>query len=385
MTMNVQITDKLALEFLKKLKNPTKAINQILNQTARIFDSIESTTDEKRELISLISEKITKSQSEMVNILHNSTTNIIDKLNTQHTDTIVNQFGELKIALKTKGIPPELLNQLNTIESNLTELQKYDLKISTKIQEIAIELPKIIERNLANVATNITKMGGSDPGSIEHTVKSAVANQFSTLMTYLESAGINVSSKGKVAEKILAANLESLLVGSSVEETANTAKSGDYMVEYENIKFLLESKYYSKNVPTPQINKFLGDLKLSEAHIGILVSCNSGIVKRKEFTIEKTSGGKFAVYIPNANTDARSTAWVIRVLAKKLDSPDDEKDEIDTQQYQLLFKEMESKVKTLKSRFSRFISDLEKTITKHKNLMSDTINTIESQLLDNIE
>ncbi len=121
----------------------------------------------------------------------------------------------------------------------------------------------------------------------------------------------NVSLKGKIGENIVFSTIQNYFPDWIIENTTGQTAEADYHITTNtNLKILLEVKMYTQNVNTAQVEKFRRDLKRTHLPVGIMLSCTSGISKKKKFEIEKI-GDQIFIYIPNAGTDGISLIWAL--------------------------------------------------------------------------
>ena len=112
----------------------------------------------------------------------------------------------------------------------------------------------------------------------------------------------NSSHKGKISENLLFAILQNLYTSDNVRYVAGTKETGDIMIERKNKpKILVESKDYTRSVPTEEVNKFINDCEVQKCS-GLFIS-NSGICGKESYEVQVHNGEVF-VYIQFCNYDS---------------------------------------------------------------------------------
>lgn len=109
----------------------------------------------------------------------------------------------------------------------------------------------------------------------------------------------NSSMKGQEGEEFTFHQLNLLFPTYTVEDTHKDNARGDFLVKNEKYSMMVEAKKYSKNVPLVEIEKFHRDMALEinkDVDCGVLISLDSGICAKEDFSIEFV-GGKPVIYL----------------------------------------------------------------------------------------
>ena len=101
----------------------------------------------------------------------------------------------------------------------------------------------------------------------------------------------NSTIKGQSGEDWLYNELLRQLKTVEILPTHHQKEKGDFVLKEPNIKGMIESKNYKKNVPKKEIDKFYRDMdKNPDYNYGILVSLDHGVVRRDDFECEFRNG-----------------------------------------------------------------------------------------------
>ena len=199
---------------------------------------------------------------------------LLDKLriyfNDQFTTSFDSQFRQF-----SKDIHQEFLNATQSGES----LTKFESTLNSKYET----LYNFILQNNHEFRTQLTKLDYGD--DISH------------IKTYFERQK-NSSNKGNDGEIKLENILNELFPTANVVNTSGKAKSGDFIVERDNLPYIMfENKDYAGNVPVTEVDKFIRDIECTNTH-GIFLSQCSGISKKENFQID-VHDNKIIIFVHN--------------------------------------------------------------------------------------
>ena len=174
-------------------------------------------------------------------------------------------------------------NLENTIHSHINTTEN---RISNNINEI---------KSIANNTTNVQN-------KINHDIT-----------TFLDKYK-NSSLKGILAEIHIENILTSKFPSADINRTANTDRSGDFIMYRNNLPTILfEIKDYNRNVPTDEINKFTRDINLHKIN-GIFISISTGIAKKYNFQIDINDNNNILVYVHHMNYDEHKIQTAVDII-----------------------------------------------------------------------
>ena len=143
------------------------------------------------------------------------------------------------------------------------------------------------------------------------------------------------------------------------------AHKGDFTLE-DDIKGMIESKNYKKNVPKKEIVKFKKDIESNEDFkYGILLSLKSGVTNREDFCLEFCSGKPmiFLHFIRNNPSKIKLAHKICKLILKNMDCFDTKNEEIKT-----LIKE---KTKTMTARHNKMLGTIKNFTTDMDNQLTE--------------
>jgi len=265
-------------------------INNIHNSQTRLESDINELQKSMLESISLklydSRDQFVKEFEKCINSSQNSefqkhqqlATDNLDKLldklriyfNDQFSSSFDNQFKQF-----SKDIHKDFLEATQSGEN----LNKFESTLTSKYET----LYNFILQNNHEFRTQLTKLDCSE--DISH------------IKTYFERQK-NSSNKGNDGEIKLEYILNEIFPISTVVNTSGKSKSGDFIVEREDLPAIMfENKDYNTNVPNQEVDKFIRDIEFINHH-GIFLSQNSGISKKEDFQID-IHNNKVIIFVHN--------------------------------------------------------------------------------------
>lgn len=138
---------------------------------------------------------------------------------------------------------------------------------------------------MKDISSTVSKDIDNTMQEIKSTLRSLSAEQTGIMKEMQENMNklpillSNSSKKGKLGEKCLTEYLDEVLSKEeyNIHDTAGIAKSGDRIITKRDFTCMIDSKNYSKNVPSKEIEKLERDMIERGIQAGILISFDSGI------------------------------------------------------------------------------------------------------------
>lgn len=126
------------------------------------------------------------------------------------------------------------------------------------------------------------------------------ANEFEVIRSsYEEKLTANISRnqnstiKGKESEEEVFTALNQLFPTAIIEDTHTIPGRGDFILRFDDMIMMVETKNYTRNVQKSEVDKFYRDMESpsnSDIQCGILMSMNCGICAHDDFSMEVRSG-----------------------------------------------------------------------------------------------
>lgn len=121
----------------------------------------------------------------------------------------------------------------------------------------------------------------------------AIRGSYEERLTTAVGRSQNSTIKGKDSEEELFTALNQLFPTAVIEDTHNIPGRGDFIVRFDDIVMMVETKNYTRNVQKSEVDKFYRDMESqanSDIQCGLLLSMNCGICAYDDFALEVRAG-----------------------------------------------------------------------------------------------
>ena len=257
------------------------------------------------------------------------------------------------------------------------EVIKDYLKIQEQVQTNCLNnLDDKIKIRLDNLKDNFNNLQENTNKNLEQQ-----NDKFITVVERFTGIKNTSSIKGKFAENFLEETIGRFFSGDNLDVTCKSAHEADMLFTSENIKILIESKFYSSVIPSKEITKFKNDMQRLNIKLGIFYSFKSSITGRKNFELEKFEKG-YILYLPKLNFCTEAVVMSI-LFMKEINKVCYYNNDINTKFF--TFK-MNDIMNSICSNFDTLLSSLSKTkytlLHERKNIIS-SLDNIHSSYIDN--
>lgn len=316
---------------------------------------------EKEKLKSFYEEEI-REKEEFALVLENKLHELENKLHEtemKHSNEkrklIESIFNDAKHKYETRYV-----DEIESLEDELSTTKKQNEKLTTsriekqsEYYEEKLTSEREYRRNMENIRKEYElKLD-------EYRKKVEIVNEFKE----------NSAKKGQQGENWLYNELIRQFPKATIVDCHSKDHRGDFTLE-DDIKGMVESKNYKKNVPKNEIAKFKKDIELNEDFkYGILLSLKSGVTNREDFCLEFCSGKPmiFLHFIKDNPSKIKLAHKICKLILKNMECFDTKNEEIKT-----LIKE---KTKTMTARHNKMLGAI-------KNFTKDMDNQLTEQWSD---
>jgi hypothetical protein len=293
--------------------------------------------------------------------------NWVDNYDLEKDNSILNNF--LLIGYKVS-------QNANLNIDNDDAIKEY-LKIQEQIQRSCVSnLNEKISFQLNNLEKNFNHLQENTNKNLEQQ-----NNKFINIVERFTGIKNTSSIKGKFAENFLEDTISNFFSGDYLDVTCKNAHEADMQFISENIKILIESKFYTSVVPTKEITKFKSDMTRLNINLGIFYSFNSNITGKKKFELEKFNKG-YILYLPKLNFCTESVVMSI-LFMKEISKMCNDGSNFNTN---FISFKMNDIMNIICSNFDLLLSSLSKTkytlLQERKNIIS-SLDNIHSAYIDN--
>lgn len=313
------ISDKYVLDYLKENNID---VNKLLRSVIEMIQKIGIGKIDERVLISLMESKMIERDEKMLSQISLKMENNLLKIQDNIKEDVIKSVE----SNTEKLIKDNKINNMEMIQNVLSKLKEdidnMNLKSINKNRDVLIDVKtEIINRLMENINMSVVKntseinivrkeildniFAGINKDKIINisdnidNIKSFMILKIDELMT-LNKDNIplykslsdyvnkykNPNKKGELGENRLQQVLVEILPENDLIVTVGEKGSGDFLIKRDNKKdILIETKFYSTNVPKAELIKFIKDVNTNKSH-GIMLSHSSGIVGKKHFQID---------------------------------------------------------------------------------------------------
>tara|TARA_B100000900_G_scaffold275976_1_gene235868 strand:+ start:843 stop:1979 length:1137 start_codon:yes stop_codon:yes gene_type:complete len=297
---------------------------------------------EKEKLKNFYEEELREKEENLLE-LENKLQDIEMKHSNEKRKLRENIFNDAKHKYETRYV--------DVIESLEDELRVVKLKLEKLTTTRMENQSKYYEEKISREREHQTNMEGMrreyELKLDEYRKKVEIVNEFKE----------NSAKKGQEGENWLYNELIRQFPKAKIVDCHAKDHKGDFTLE-DDIKGMIESKNYKKNVPKKEIVKFKKDIESNEDFkYGILLSLKSGVTNREDFCLEFCSGKPiiFLHFIRDNPGKIKLAHKICKLILKNMECFDTKNEEIKT-----LIKE---KTKTMTARHNKMLGTIKNFTT----------------------
>lgn len=330
----VTINKSLSSQILNEISGlNTKLHSMQTNVSSLSSDLILKFLEIKKEYIedmkSIISSNTIHTTEKINTLIEKNNSHLIDK-----TSLILNDIIPRTHETQYHQIQDKLTNFYQLINADTKQIlsqtgnpaaifqdfvSNFESKYSTMIHTIQ-------NSSEERLTTNINSLRDSSTASLSSQEKTM--NDLSEFLSKYK----NSTLKGQIGENRLFSVLNTMYPSAEIIDTSSIKASGDFLLKRENRdNILFETKFYSQNIPSDEVRKFIRDCDTQATH-GIFLSHNSGIALKSNYQID-IHKNSILIYVHNAEYQPYKIQIAIDIidsLSIKLAEFNDDDDEENT-------------------------------------------------------
>lgn len=175
-----------------------------------------------------------------------------------------------------------------TFKSQIDSLREHNATLESKLASVMTD-------NRESTASQLKEMREfyETKLSRQHSDFEAIRGSYEERLSTAIGRSQNSTIKGKDSEEELFTSLNQLFPTAVIEDTHNIPGRGDFIVRFDDIVMMVETKNYTRNVQKSEVDKFYRDMESqsnSDIQCGMLLSMNCGICAYDDFALEVRSG-----------------------------------------------------------------------------------------------
>lgn len=175
-----------------------------------------------------------------------------------------------------------------TFKTQLDSLRERNDTLEKKLSNITTETRDVTNHQLKELREFYETKLQRQTNDFE-SIRSSYEERLNTMIGRTQNSTI----KGKDSEEELFTALNQLFPTAVIEDTHNIPGRGDFILRFNDIVMMVETKNYTRNVQKSEVDKFYRDMENqanSDIQCGILLSMNCGICAYEDFALEVRCG-----------------------------------------------------------------------------------------------
>lgn len=302
------------LSFMQDNKNQIESLHNSVNTMQENINKINS------DVTSHIMNQFTNFKKDYMDdlnlIINNNFLNTNEKINhiiDKNSEVLINKTTLLinDVIPKNQNILNEQIqHNLKNLYDNITEeteklkksinpeksfadfISSFDSKYSSMLQNIQQPLYSFFTASENRITQNIDLIKDTTTNSLQSQNK-----LFEDLSDFLSKYNVS-SNKGKYGEQNLFNILNSIFPSADIKNTSGQKSSGDFVMQrIDKPTIMFENKDYKNNIDKDEISKFINDANNLNTH-AIFISHYSGIAFKQNYQID-INKGNVLIYIQN--------------------------------------------------------------------------------------
>lgn len=242
-----------------------------------------------------------------------------------YDDEIISLTNKHKID-QTNAVSNAIANAHLSYKNEIEELQKRNEMLSLKLGEAQMTVTNALDKQQEKFDIQRQELRTFYENKLSdlNEQKDLLRNRFEDKISQMTSRTQNSSFKGQDGEFIIEKQLNLLFPMAEVEDTHTIAGRGDFIVYINGITLMVENKNYTRNVQKCEIDKFYRDIQSSangDINGGMLLSMESGICAREDFSIEFRNG-KPVIFLHNVKNNMHHIKLAAQVLTLIINQKD---------------------------------------------------------------
>lgn len=175
-----------------------------------------------------------------------------------------------------------------TFKSQIDSLRERNMTLESKISSMMTDSRESVNKQLKELREFYEAKLQRQTSDFE-----AIRGSYEERLNTAIGRSQNSTIKGKDSEEELFTALNQLFPTAIIEDTHNIPGRGDFIVRFDDIVMMVETKNYTRNVQKSEVDKFYRDMENqsnSDVLCGLLLSMNCGICAYDDFALEVRSG-----------------------------------------------------------------------------------------------
>lgn len=312
-SINIETMNLILLDFMEKLSTDMTSLLQNTFQ-GQVMNEVKELRQQLAQFQGYMITQVQKSNDDFIektrlvfSVSSSENKEYLSQQLQRNTETFMDKL-QLFIPKGNEEMNRKIQEQLSLVQKSLQEdLQAYVTKsdaplgdfislLDTKLSSIQQPLFSLIQANQEHLSTKLSTVKEEMAVS-----KNTTDKLYTDLSEHFNKYKISSQFKGACSEKDLEEVLVELFTEDKIENTSGKTGKGDFHLVRNEVSYIMfETKSYRSNVDTEEVTKFANDTKETRLH-SIMMSQYTGIVGKKNFTIEINEHGNIMIYLHQVN------------------------------------------------------------------------------------
>ena len=210
---------------------------------------------------------------------------------TRECDELRSRIASLKAAFSAEkeSLSSTIMENAHvTFKSQIDGLRSQNASLETKLSKALTDNREATASQLKELREFYEAKLQRQSGDFE-VIRASYEERINTVIGRSQNSTI----KGKDSEEALFTSLNQLFPTAVIEDTHTIPGRGDFILRFDDIVMMVETKNYTRNVQKSEVDKFYRDMESqanSDVQCGLLLSMNCGICAYDDFALEVRNG-----------------------------------------------------------------------------------------------
>jgi len=324
--INIETMNLILLDFMEKLSTDMTSLlqntfqGQVMNEVKELRQQMSLFQGTLLSQVQKTNEEFIEKTKLVFSVSSNENKEYLSQQLQRNTDTFMDKL-QLFIPKGNEEMNRKIQEQLSIVHKSLQEdIQAYVTKtdaplgdfislLDTKLSSIQQPLFSLIQTNQEHLSTKLSTVKEEMVVS-----KNTTDKLYTDLSEHFNKYKISSQFKGACSEKDLEEVLVELFTDDKIENTSGQNEQGDFHLVRNQVPYIMfETKSYRSNVDTEEVNKFVNDTKKTRLH-SIMMSQYTGIVGKKNFTIDINEHGNIMIYLHQVNFSPDKIRLAVNII-----------------------------------------------------------------------
>ena len=324
--INIETMNLILLDFMEKLSTDMTSLlqntfqGQVMNEVKELRQQMSLFQGTLLSQVQKTNEEFIEKTKLVFSVSSNENKEYLSQQLQRNTDTFMDKL-QLFIPKGNEEMNRKIQEQLSIVHKSLQEdIHTYVAKtdaplgdfislLDTKLSSIQQPLFSLIQTNQEHLSTKLSTVKEEMVVS-----KNTTDKLYTDLNEHFNKYKISSQFKGACSEKDLEEVLVELFTDDKIVDMTGKPGQGDFHLVRNQVPYIMfETKSYRSNVDTEEVQKYINDTKGTQLH-SIMMSQYTGIVGKKNFTIDINEHGNIMIYLHQVNFSPDKIRLAVNII-----------------------------------------------------------------------